>query len=187
MVEIKEGSATMYYDTSETVFYNKVQVLNRDISIQVIKLFSERIQAERDAKYRQKLATFEASTQISPKTTQKEPLETAKTPPTPPERGIRILDALAATGLRSIRYLKEIPLSRHVTINDIEQIATLKASQNIAQNHIPEDKVAEIHHGDAVIYMHTHRNEYDVIDLGKKTYFLLFLSPFIMLIAQYSF
>ena len=156
----------MYYDTSETVFYNKVQVLNRDISIQVIKLFSERLQNERDAKYRLKLATFETSTQVSPKTSLTEPLETSKAPPTPPEKGIRILDALAASGLRSIRYLKEIPLSRHVTINDIDPIATLKAVQNISHNCIPEEKMAEIHQGDAVVFMHTHRNEYDVIDLG---------------------
>lgn len=34
-------------------------------------------------------------------------------------QGIHILDALAATGLRSIRYLKEIPHVRCVTINDL--------------------------------------------------------------------
>lgn len=34
-------------------------------------------------------------------------------------QGIHILDALAATGLRSVRYLKEIPHVRCVTINDL--------------------------------------------------------------------
>ena len=38
------------------------------------------------------------------------------------EKGIHILDALAATGLRSVRYLKEIPNVRCVTINDLVSV-----------------------------------------------------------------
>ena len=54
-VEINEGSARMMYDESEAVFYNKVQVLNRDISTQVIRLFAEKMESERNIKYLKKL------------------------------------------------------------------------------------------------------------------------------------
>lgn len=50
-VEISEGSARMLYDESEAVFYNKVQVLNRDISTQVIRLFVEKFTEERSQRY----------------------------------------------------------------------------------------------------------------------------------------
>lgn len=53
--EIVEGSARMQYDANEAVFYNKVQVLNRDISTQVIRLFAERVLEERRKKFEKKL------------------------------------------------------------------------------------------------------------------------------------
>lgn len=58
LVEIVEGSARMLYDEREAVFYNKVQVLNRDISTQVIRLFSERISNERNQRYLKKMENF---------------------------------------------------------------------------------------------------------------------------------
>ena len=48
-IRITEGTATMDYDEKEAVFYNKVQVFNRDTSIQVIKLFSEIREKEKQA------------------------------------------------------------------------------------------------------------------------------------------
>jgi tRNA (guanine26-N2/guanine27-N2)-dimethyltransferase len=38
--------------------------------------------------------------------------------------GLTILDAFAASGLRSIRYWKEIPNVKHVTINDLDCAGT---------------------------------------------------------------
>jgi len=38
--------------------------------------------------------------------------------------GIQILEALAATGLRSVRYLKEIPSLKKLIANDIDKAAT---------------------------------------------------------------
>ena len=58
LVEIVEGSARMLYDEREAVFYNKVQVLNRDISTQVIRLFAEKIASERNLRYLKKMESF---------------------------------------------------------------------------------------------------------------------------------
>lgn len=143
----------MLYPKSEAVFYNKIQVLNRDISIQTIKLFSERLQVERDTRYKDKLDRFDR--------------DGGDRAPFPPLHGITVLDALAATGLRSIRYLKEIPLVRQVTINDLEAVATAKAAENVVRNQVDASKVT-IHTGDATMLMYQHRQpleQFDVIDL----------------------
>jgi tRNA (guanine26-N2/guanine27-N2)-dimethyltransferase len=58
---------------------------------------------------------------------------------TAPE-GIVILDALAATGLRSIRYLKEIPGVSKVVINDMLPDATQAATKNVVRNGVPLDR-----------------------------------------------
>ncbi len=134
--EIREGSASMLYDTKEVVFYNKVQVFNRDISIQTINLFAS----------------------IREKEAQKKGV---------PFEGIKILDALAATGLRSVRYLKEISNVKSVTINDILPEATAAAQQNCIRNEVDMSKV-QINTGDATMFMYQHRapnQQFDVIDL----------------------
>ncbi len=66
---------------------------------------------------------------------------TRKVSPNIPTRtGIRILDALAATGLRSIRYLKEIPGVESVTINDLLPKATEAALNNVVRNEVSTDR-----------------------------------------------
>lgn len=138
-IEIKEGSASMLYNKKEEVFYNKVQVFNRDTSIQVIKEFSRL----RELEWKQK---------------NNDSIEF---------QGISILDALAATGLRSIRYLKEVPGVKSLTINDILPAATEAAIANCERNNVDMTKVL-INSGDAVELMYGHKDstkQYDVIDL----------------------
>lgn len=165
-MKITEGTATMYYDKKEAVFYNKVQVFNRDLSIQVIRLFASIVRQEREAAYQAKLEKYNNNTN---KSNVKPPVES--------DYGITILDALAATGLRSVRYLKEIEGVRHVTINDILPAATAQASENCRLNGVDESKVI-ISTSDATMLMYTHRDpslQYDVIDLdpyGSATPFL---------------
>ncbi len=156
--EINEGTAHMYYDTKETVFYNKVQVLNRDLSIQVIKLFSEKRLEERRKVYEQKLAKYNQYNASG---------NNIVAPPREPKSSISILDALAASGLRSIRYLKEIPLASHVTINDISEAATKLAEENCMRNHVDMNRV-RINLQDATSLMYQSRepqSQFDVIDL----------------------
>jgi tRNA (guanine26-N2/guanine27-N2)-dimethyltransferase len=155
-VAIVEGTARMIYDKKEAVFYNKVQVLNRDLSIQTMKLFSETITAERKARYDVKKAKYDAN-----------PSPDAERAPWAPSDGITVLDALAATGLRSVRYLQEIPKLKHITINDLLADATTAAMVNIKSNGIDPDKVI-VNNGDACMLMYQHREpttQYDVIDL----------------------
>lgn len=158
MQTIVEGTAHMEYDARETVFYNKVQVLNRDISIQVINLFAEKLIAEKKIRHDQ---IIERRSRGDLKQLQ----DVSKV--LPPITGIKVLDALAASGLRSIRYLKEIPLVQHVTINDLSVDATDLARKNIVLNKIDESRVT-VNNQDAVMLMYGCREppkNYDVIDL----------------------
>lgn len=162
-VRITEGSATMDYDEKEAVFYNKVQVFNRDLSIQVVKLFSETREKEKKERYDKKVANFlqakervlaagfQSKMEVRPKChpldAETEEVEIYYDPSLPPPKdgdnksndktlrpprsypqGVSVLDALAATGLRSIRYMKEIPLIRSMVINDLVEEATVGKS-----------------------------------------------------------
>ena len=49
MSEIREGKAGVLLADENDVFYNKAQVVNRDISIAVIKTFAKKRQEELDA------------------------------------------------------------------------------------------------------------------------------------------
>lgn len=54
-------------------------------------------------------------------------------------KGIAILEALAATGLRSVRYSKEIEALRTLVANDIDPTATELMKKNFEFNSVPED------------------------------------------------
>lgn len=81
--------------------------------------------------------------------------------------GIRILDALAATALRSIRYVKEIPGVKEVVVNDLDEAAVQAAQRNINFNQVDSSKV-HVQQGDAICVMHASKEmpeRFDVIDL----------------------
>ncbi|KAG8877086.1 RNA methyltransferase tRNA(m5U54)methyltransferase [Tulasnella sp. 331] len=56
---------------------------------------------------------------------------------------IVVLEALSATGLRSIRYAKEIPLVRYVIANDLSPAATVAMRRNIDLNGLGPTSRAE--------------------------------------------
>ncbi|KAL9109969.1 MAG: hypothetical protein Q9227_005492 [Pyrenula ochraceoflavens] len=86
-----------------------------------------------------------------------------------------ILDALSASGLRAIRYAKEIPFASHIIANDVSHDAVEAIKLNIVHNEV--GNVLEPHVGDARTYMYGrqgneapsslnhHTRRFDVIDL----------------------
>lgn len=171
--EIIEGSASMLYDKSEAVFYNKVQVMNRDLSIQVISHFARTRSQERSAARNKKLATAKDCGKL--------PFHESFL-----DDSIHILDALAATGLRSVRYLKEIPLVRHVTVNDLDASAVAAARENVSRNGVDPSRVT-LHHGDASLFMYSCREydkRFDVIDLDPYGSAVPFLDAAVQAVAD---
>lgn len=57
------------------------------------------------------------------------------------EEGLYILEALAASGLRSIRYFNEIPNIRRIIINDIADAAVESMKRQLAYNNITSSRV----------------------------------------------
>ncbi|KAL1610399.1 RNA methyltransferase tRNA(m5U54)methyltransferase [Paraconiothyrium brasiliense] len=76
-----------------------------------------------------------------------------------------ILDALSATGLRALRYAKEIPFATSITANDMSEKATQSIALNVKHNRL-EGKI-QAHTGNAIAYMYSFcdKKGYDVIDL----------------------
>jgi tRNA G26 N,N-dimethylase Trm1 len=56
------------------------------------------------------------------------------------EDGVKILEALAATGLRSVRYLKEIEKIEKLSTNDWDPAAVELIKKNMEFNNIDESK-----------------------------------------------
>ena len=66
-IDIKEGKASMKYAKNKAVFYNKVQIFNRDISILVLRHFAEFRQAEQQMKYEDRMQRFTGLNEMEPK------------------------------------------------------------------------------------------------------------------------
>jgi tRNA (guanine26-N2/guanine27-N2)-dimethyltransferase len=115
---ICEGSAKIFEEGN--VFYNPVQEFNRDISICVLNTFLSMYKDELNEK--------------------KKSVRRTKSNEDKSEKKIRILEALAATGLRSIRYAKEVEGFDEVVANDIMDEAVRMIEKNVKANNV-EGKV----------------------------------------------
>ncbi|XP_018576509.1 probable tRNA (guanine(26)-N(2))-dimethyltransferase [Anoplophora glabripennis] len=151
---ITEGLAKIR--TAGNVFYNPVQEFNRDLSISVITTFAKLYTEEKIKK------ADKQPNDINVITSYKNDTATAGVKC---EDGISILEALSATGLRSIRYAKEIPGIKEIIANDISHKAVEDIKRNIAENNVAD--IVSPSHSDATLLMYQHRkgNQFDVIDL----------------------
>ena len=149
---ITEGSATMRYETRAEdtntkgkkeddgpVFYNKVQVFNRDLSVVMLSLFAQWRFVERSVYASRKgKKGAEAEAAGAAEKARLYALSAAELDGLLEAEeggaGIRVLDALAATGLRSIRYAKEVPGVKSVVSNDVDPDAAEACGRNIAEN-----------------------------------------------------
>ncbi|XP_002736321.2 tRNA (guanine(26)-N(2))-dimethyltransferase-like [Saccoglossus kowalevskii] len=92
------------------------------------------------------------------------------------EAGISILEGLSASGLRSIRFAKEIAGVKQIVANDFAAEAVESIKNNVRHNKV--DGMVTASHADAALLMYQHRNpydRYDVIDLdpyGSPSQFL---------------
>lgn len=129
--EISEGQAKI--KTVGKVFYNPVQEFNRDLSISVLTTFAKKYEQEKIMKGKSRNKEENASEITTSAMKEKE----VKDP-----GGITILEALSATGLRSIRYAKEIPGVEKIIANDISARAVDNIKYNVAYNEVDDLVVA---------------------------------------------
>ena len=90
--------------------------------------------------------------------------------------GVAILEALAASGLRSIRFAKELSDVKSIVANDWSRQAVESIERNVQHNQVGH--LVTGHNGDAALLMYQHKQKkdrFDVIDLdpyGSPTPFL---------------
>ncbi|CDR94146.1 N(2),N(2)-dimethylguanosine tRNA methyltransferase, putative [Babesia bigemina] len=104
------------------LFYNPPQVFNRDISLIVLKTFVES-EKERAKECRSSTGESRVGAFV----------------------GVNVLEMLAATGIRSIRYLKELgDYVNHIYINDLDHNSARAIAKNCDFNGIPPSKYRAI-------------------------------------------
>ena len=193
---VTEGKATILFPKDE-VFYNPAQQFNRDLSVAVIRTWSDYVASTKDqlrkAAWEQKKRTRkDTPTTVHPSSEapatagslQEDPLEDAASPTTTtPRRKITILEALSATGLRAIRYALEIPHIQTVLANDMSPSALIAITRNTAYNHLPPH-LLQATCSDANTLMYSRRtNRVDVVDLDPYGTAAPFLDAAIQAIA----
>lgn len=187
---VLEGKAQVLQPKS--VFYNPVQEFNRDLTVAVISEFSRQYYHEplhqkqvRAVHLRLQKDTTTASADTAPEDIKDDstnppntvsnqlPVENGFTEePVTLEagkmckNGIRILEGLSASGLRSVRFGLEVPGVREIIANDFDRNAVMYIQKNIEKNKL-EDLVTA-NYGDVSMVMYSNRDyedRFDVIDL----------------------
>lgn len=202
-VIIKEGEAEILMHTKNEVFYNKAQVNNRDMSIAVLRTFISKRKEEHESmsskkrKNKQKEhlkedchePSSEEGTRHNGKIsngeckehTQDELHDNSEEPLEPTEgkketlQPPKVLEALAASGLRALRYAREVEGIGQVIAVDNDKASVEACKRNIKFNGSVACAKVESHHADARVYMLTHPKEFDVVDLdpyGSPSVFL---------------
>ncbi|KAM9688755.1 tRNA (guanine(26)-N(2))-dimethyltransferase isoform 1-T2 [Trichechus inunguis] len=176
---VTEGAAKIAFPSANEVFYNPVQEFNRDLTCAVITEFARiqlqtkgiqiKVPGEKDV---QKLVV-DLSEQEEDKAELKEGenLAPGDQPRTASvreicEEGLRVLEGLAASGLRSIRFAQEVPGLRSVVANDASSQAVHLIRRNVLLNDVAH--LVQPSQADARMLMYQHQSvseRFDVIDL----------------------
>eukprot|EP00250_Pteridium_aquilinum_P020998 c25007_g2_i1 orf=528-2297(-) len=190
---LKEGQAEILMRGND-VFYNKAQIVNRDLSIAVVRAFLSKREEEPTSGRNKK----NSSTQSHSQPEDKQDAEPSKdgAPPNSidskmediksnvPVKPLRILEALAASGLRALRYAKEIDGVGSVVALDNDEVAVESCKRNIKLNgSVAATKVLPVH-ADARVYMLTHEKEFDVVDVDPYGSPSVFLDSAVQTIAD---
>lgn len=141
----------------QQVFYNPIQQYNRDLSVLAIKTYGEeqlekkkgfleskrgkhgkkRKHGDENGTSAEQASTAETDDKPQPDTT----LQADRTTENTSKPSFKILDALSASGLRALRYAREIPFVTSVTANDLSISAAESIKQNVDYNGV-QDKIS---------------------------------------------
>ncbi|RKO89108.1 N2,N2-dimethylguanosine tRNA methyltransferase, partial [Blyttiomyces helicus] len=160
------GSARIRFPSDNSVFYNPVQQFNRDLSIAAINTWSKLYFLEKAAHENpsREWTEDEVYNMAEPDMTS----EAYK------DRKFTVLEALSATGLRSIRYANELHHVGSILANDLSPQAKESIEKNARDNKV--DSIVKANCGDAALVMYQNiSTKFDVIDLdpyGSATQFI---------------
>uniref|UniRef100_A0A8C5D462 tRNA (guanine(26)-N(2))-dimethyltransferase n=1 Tax=Gouania willdenowi TaxID=441366 RepID=A0A8C5D462_GOUWI len=187
---VKEGKAAILFPNANEVFYNPVQEFNRDLTCAVITEFARDLLAERGVKVvvpGEKEKVLVSLTEEDPEVDAEADLTTEKkngdeesavvaTVGEKCELGLRVLEGLAASGLRSVRFALEVPGLLSITANDFSAKAAALIARNAQYNGVSHLLQASCKDASMLMYEKRGKKErYDVIDLdpyGSPSHFL---------------
>nr|XP_014086871.1 probable tRNA (guanine(26)-N(2))-dimethyltransferase [Bactrocera oleae] len=157
---IKERSAEIVAGGS--VFYNPVQEFNRDLSVSVLNVFARRLLKERSIAAKKNVKEENVETNNINVNIEDNTLTAGQKY----ENGLRILEALSATGLRSIRYAKEVAGVREIIANDLSKAAVESIGENVKHNKVENLIVPSQSDALTLMYLSTGNDKhFDAIDL----------------------
>ncbi|XP_031144627.1 tRNA (guanine(26)-N(2))-dimethyltransferase [Sander lucioperca] len=173
---VKEGKAAILFPSANEVFYNPVQEFNRDLTCAVITEFARDLLAQRGVKVvvpgekeRVLVSLSEETNEDDAQTEEKNGAESPAVTATVGEkceRGLRVLEGLAASGLRSVRFALEVPGLQSVTANDFSTKAAALIARNAQYNGVSHLLEASCRDASMLMYeMRGKKERFDVIDL----------------------
>ncbi|KAM3864962.1 tRNA (guanine(26)-N(2))-dimethyltransferase [Diretmus argenteus] len=191
---VKEGKAAILFPSANEVFYNPVQEFNRDLTCAVITEFSRELMARRGVKVvvpgEEKrvvvsLAEEEKKNEADEEKNGGEEQVVTATVGQKCENGLRVLEGLAASGLRSVRFALEVPGLRSVTANDFSTKAAALISRNAEYNGVQHLLQASCKDASLLMYeMRGKKERYDVIDLDPYGSPATFLDAAVQAISE---
>lgn len=170
---VKEGKAAILFPSANEVFYNPVQEFNRDLTCAVITEFAREVLAQRGMKVlvpgeKERVVVSLSDDSGETETNEKHEAEPELTATVGEkcERGLRVLEGLAASGLRSVRFALEVPGLQSVTANDFSTKAAALIARNAEFNGVGQLLQASCRDASMLMYeMRGKKERYDVIDL----------------------
>ncbi|XP_072984300.1 tRNA (guanine(26)-N(2))-dimethyltransferase 1-like [Typha latifolia] len=211
---IKEGEVEILMNSTNSVFYNKAQVNNRDLSISVLRNYISKRSEEHAAMLRKKVGSEpkvcdctsdepvpqdlhsiehekpdgDCEMKLNQCLEESSPmLEGSHDVSLRPEGNIkapRVLEALAASGLRALRYACEVDGIGEVVALDNDEVAIEACKKNIQLNGSLGSSKVVAHVADARVYMLTHPKEFDVVDLDPYGSPAAFLDSAVQTVAD---
>lgn len=152
------------------------QVVNRDLSCAVLNVFAARRAAEIDAGALKPPRSERSGKKPAP--------GEARGPPPKPAKTITVLEGLAATGLRAIRYALEVEAVARVVANDADPAAVASIARNVAANGGAAAAKVEPSLGDARTACLNSASSFDVVDLDPYGSPAIFLESALIAIAH---
>ncbi|KJH45991.1 N2,N2-dimethylguanosine tRNA methyltransferase [Dictyocaulus viviparus] len=167
LVTVEEGKAKLRL--TGPVFYNPVQEFNRDLTVLVLREF-----------VRSRATSTNVQCALSEPKTKK-----VKYVAENEDNSIRVLDALSASGLRALRFAKEVNNVGFVLANDFSEKAVQSIRDNILLNDVGERVIPNF--GDAVETMMSHRytnKRFHAVDLDPYGSASVFLDSAVQCVAD---
>uniref|UniRef100_A0A6J0UA17 tRNA (guanine(26)-N(2))-dimethyltransferase n=2 Tax=Pogona vitticeps TaxID=103695 RepID=A0A6J0UA17_9SAUR len=187
---ITEGRAKIIFPSANEVFYNPVQEFNRDLTCAVLTEFARLQLSSKGISL--VVPGEESASKVIVDASEDEKADDLEQPPAGDQLeqedhkiavvgevcqdGLKVLEALAASGLRSIRFAKEVPGLHSVVANDFSFKAVELMNRNIQLNDVRHLVTSSF--SDARMLMHKRKAAkelFDVIDLdpyGSPSMFL---------------